>query len=370
MKKRTVFAAALGTIVVLGVVANLGYYGGSTVSGNYCTRCHQIQASYDHWAASGHRNMDCKECHGSAFTTDVEMHTTNLRHLYYQVSGKIPDRIRLKDAQVDRIAANCARCHMNKFAQWKGAGHSVGYQHIFLSSKHNAKQLLMDDCLRCHGMFADGNVADIVQPMDTKGPWQLVNADFADRPTIPCLTCHQVHSAGTPTASPNYLEPKKISYGKTSKVASLGFYDRRERRHVLVADLPLPQMRTKGRNVSMSPDRRQAVCYQCHTPEAVHEVGSGDDRTAIGVHEGIGCLGCHDAHTLDARASCANCHPSQSNCNLDVATMDTTFKSASSTHNVHFVACADCHPNGVPKSRKRMMREAREGAGVGSPSAP
>jgi hypothetical protein len=28
--------------------------------------------------------------------------------------------------------------------------------------------------------------------------------------------------------------------------------------------------------------------------------------------------------------------------------MDTTFKDSKSKHNVHWVACADCHPKGVP----------------------
>ena len=253
------------------------------------------------------------------------------------------------------------RCHSNTFARWKSAGHSVAYSHIFLSAAHNTKTRLMDDCLRCHGMFADGSVADIVSPIANTGPWRLVNPSFAERPTIPCLACHAMHSDGATAVAPNYLEPKAISYGRMVKTTSLGFYDRRERRHVMADDLPLPSMRAKGRLVTMSPDRRQAVCYQCHSPEAVHEVGSGDDRTAVGVHEGVGCLGCHDAHTLDARASCANCHPGQSNCGLDVATMDTSFKSASSTHNVHFVACADCHVKGVPAPRTQRRRDASDG---------
>jgi hypothetical protein len=268
---------------------------------------------------------------------------------------------------VDRVAANCARCHANEAAQWKAGGHSVGYAHIFLSAKHNQKTLLMDDCLRCHGMFADGSIADIVLPIDNSGPWRLVNASLAERPTIPCLACHSMHSRGAPAASPNYAEPRMISYNRAVRTTSLAFYDRRERRHFAVTDLPLPAMRLGERPVKVSPDRRQAVCYQCHAPEAMHEVKSGDDRTAIGVHEGIGCLGCHDAHTLDARVSCATCHPSMSNCNLDVATMETTFKSATSRHNIHFVACLDCHTKGVPKSRHQKVREERV-AGAAPPT--
>jgi hypothetical protein len=88
-------------------------------------------------------------------------------------------------------------------------------------------------------------------------------------------------------------------------------------------------------------------------------VGSGDDRTAVGVHEGIGCLGCHDPHGLDARLSGANCHPILSNCGLDVATMDATFKSSASTHNIHSVACADCHTKGIPKSRRQIEKDRK-----------
>ena len=346
-----VVLAVLVLVVAALLSVSVGYSAGWGRSRTYCGSCHQIRPSAESWAESVHRETTCAECHGHAIALDWRMHATNLRHVWYQVSGRVPDRVVLKDAEVDRIAGNCARCHRDKLAQWRAGGHSVGYRQVFLSAKHNERTRLMDDCLRCHGMFADGGVRSIVTPIDHKGPWRLVDDRFADRPAIPCLACHMMHSPGTPATGPDYLAPKGISYRRTSRTTSLAFYDRRERRHVPAAWLPLPAMRIGGRAVRMSPDTRQAVCYQCHAPEARHEVRSGDDRTAIGVHEGIGCLGCHDAHSLDARVSCANCHPALSNCGLDVAAMDTTFRSDKSAHNIHFVACADCHPKGVPKRR-------------------
>jgi len=105
--------------------------------------------------------------------------------------------------------------------------------------------------------------------------------------------------------------------------------------------------------VGASPDQRQALCYQCHAPLAGLEVGTGDDRTGIGVHEGISCQACHSRHRQETRASCANCHPAFSNCGLDVETMDTTFKSLESPHNIHFVKCQDCHRERVPPRRFR-----------------
>jgi hypothetical protein len=34
--------------------------------------------------------------------------------------------------------------------------------------------------------------------------------------------------------------------------------------------------------------------------------------------------------------------------------MDTTFQSAASRHNIHFVKCADCHVAGVPARASRQ----------------
>ena len=143
----------------------------------------------------------------------------------------------------------------------------------------------------------------------------------------------------------------KSARGEELYRPSLGFFDRRERANFSVALLSLPVMFDSGRPVRISPDPRQALCYQCHAPLASMEVHSGDDRTPVGVHEGLSCLSCHQKHGQHTRASCSTCHPRLSNCGLDVEKMDTTFASSKSPHNIHFVKCLDCHPKGIPKKR-------------------
>jgi hypothetical protein len=128
--------------------------------------------------------------------------------------------------------------------------------------------------------------------------------------------------------------------------------DVRQREHLPAGALPLPAVHDKGRAVKSSPDRRQGMCYQCHAPLASLEVGSGDDRTPIGVHEGLSCLACHEKHSQRTRQSCANCHPRLSNCG------DTTFLNSLSKHDIHFVKCIDCHPRGVPPKRSGTSRAA------------
>jgi hypothetical protein len=138
-------------------------------------------------------------------------------------------------------------------------------------------------------------------------------------------------------------------------VPSLAFYDRRAMEHVGLDLLPMPAMRDGERAVAASPDRRQALCYQCHAPRAGNQVFSGDDRTPVGVHEGLSCAACHAKHGQTTRASCAACHPRLSNCGLDVETMDTSFRSRESRHDIHRVACPDCHPAGVPAKRTASL---------------
>ena len=348
-RKKLLFFALPVVVTVLGLGSGTAYYqyGG----GRACVRCHEIQTSFDHWQSSAHRNIACTQCHGSALTFDVGFHLANFRRVVEHFRGKDADRIHLKHTDLTPVVERCQTCHRQEFAEWQAGPHGATYSRIFLDKKHNSKRLLMDDCLRCHGMHFEGGIKDLVTPVNTAGPWALKSPELANRPAIPCLACHGIHRDGKPTERAAVRVPTPGPAQETFR-PSLSIYDRREQMHISPALLPLPVMRTSDRFVKMSPDRRQALCYQCHAPVSTMEAGSGDDRTPVGVHEGLSCMSCHERHGQQTRASCAGCHPRLSNCGLDVEKMDTTFKDVKSGHNIHSVTCADCHPKGVPQKRK------------------
>ena len=315
--------------------------------GRSCARCHEIWQPYTDWHSSTHRNVACADCHGDVFTLDAGFHLKNIRRLAAHLRGEIPEQVRLRADEVQKMSGRCGKCHQQEYADWAAGPHAATYKEIFLDQTHNRKVQLMDDCLRCPGMHFSGGMRDLVAPLDTKGPWRLREAKLAEESAIPCLACHQMHRQGDPLARPVV---KPVNPGPRQEIArpSLALFDRREQDYVALGHLPLPTMRDGERSVKISPDIRQALCYQCHAPMDSIEVGSGDDRTTVGVHEGLSCLACHKGHGQNTRASCANCHPQLSNCGLDVETMDTTFKSTKSPHNIHFVKCIDCHTKGVP----------------------
>ncbi len=352
--KRIAAALALAVVALILMVpgASLYYESGG---GTGCTKCHEMNQPYDLWHGSSHRDIACTKCHGGAFTPDIGFHWNNATRVYYHLKGDLPEQIRIRNLDVMSLVERCQSCHRQEFAQWQSGPHSPTYARIFTDKTHNTNRLLMDDCLRCHGMHFEGGIRDLVSPLNKSGPWRIVPAQLAQRPAIPCLTCHGVHRQG-PRLTKEGIEGRVAGPSQEINRPSLAFYDRRTQRHVPVADLPLPVMLEGERVVKMSRDQRQALCYQCHAAEASRQVWSGDDRTSVGVHEGISCLSCHLKHGQKTRASCAECHPKMSNCGLDVEKMDTTFRSAESRNNIHRVKCADCHPKGVPKKKETAQR--------------
>lgn len=343
-------ALLLLVLVVLALPGASLYYNYS--GGNACARCHEIWQPYRDWHESAHRNIACSECHGDVFTLDAGFHLKNLRRLAAHLSGKIPEQVQLKTDDVLKIEKRCAKCHREEYADWSASRHSATYAEILLNKDHNQRTLLMEDCLRCHGMHFQGSIRSLVTPVDTHGPWRLLDPQLANQPAMPCLTCHQMHRHGNLQQRPSAKADDAPSREDLFR-PSLALFDRREQDYVPAGRLPLPQMYDGARMVKISPDPRQALCYQCHAPTAAAQVASGDDRTPVGVHEGLSCLACHEKHGQTTRASCANCHPELSNCGLNVETMETSFKSTKSPHNIHTVKCIDCHTKGVPKKKSR-----------------
>jgi hypothetical protein len=350
--------AAAGAVCVslAGMYGTSLYYAAGHGSG--CADCHEMSGQVSAIHGSPHHDAQCMDCHQASVGD-------KLRHVRAHIFGKRPDGVHLREADVRGMMTKCQGCHQHEYANWHAGPHSVTYSAIFTDAKHNTKRRLMDDCLRCHGMYFDGAVRDIVQPQNTTGPWHLTQPELADEPTIPCQSCHWIHREGEPQTKP----ADRMSVTGPAVRDSLAFYDRREEMHFRATSLPIPELFDGPHKLKISADPRQAVCYQCHAPRQPDtnsiaaaakwgpQAGSGDDRTPMGVHEGLSCVSCHNGHNENARASCATCHPALSNCGRDVEKMDTTFADAKSKHNIHWVKCADCHEQGVPKGRRTSLAQ-------------
>jgi hypothetical protein len=344
-----------GVVALLAVAGTSGanfYYAAG--HGSACADCHEMSAHVNEIHASPHRNAGCTDCHDASVAT-------KLRHVSVHILKGAPQEIHLREADLQPMMARCQACHQHEYAAWHAGPHSATFADIFLNTAHNSKRQLMNDCFRCHGMYFDGSIREIVQPVGTRGPWRLTRPELAGHAAIPCQACHWVHRQGPTSEKP----AERMSLAGRPVNDSIGIYDRREQMHFAAASLAIPALYDGPKRLKVSPDPRQALCYQCHAPRQPEtnsaaatnhwgaQAGSGDDRTPMGVHEGLSCISCHDGHGESARASCATCHPEMSHCGIDVEKMDTTYANKASKHNVHWMKCTDCHEHGIPQVKAK-----------------
>jgi hypothetical protein len=317
---------------------------------NFCASCHEISVSVETSNYSSHRQIKCVECHGTALSNSwhslKEKVGMLLTHFY---ENKKNEDIHLSEQQIIEMIDRCKNCHRTEYADWRSGGHSATYKQIFLDERHNKMEAPYWDCFRCHGIFYEGSIYDLMEPVNKKGPWKLKDIEREDMPTIPCLTCHEIHTKNeTRKQVTNFKNPKAIFYEREVRNIYFGLYLRADKMFLRADKLGNPKIFDNGKELTASGEFTQNLCIQCHSPNYHHEAGTSDDRTPTGVHEGLSCNSCHSPHSNNAKNSCDKCHPAISNCGLDVKTMNTSFFSLDSPFNIHHVKCLDCHTKGIP----------------------
>jgi hypothetical protein len=351
MRKIIIIGASLLVILAALLASYSGWNAASPAT--TCAQCHEISHSFDLWARSAHRNIACKDCHGTALSEGMHSLKEKAAMLFYHKSNLRSEDVRISEDQRMEVMQRCITCHQIEYAKWNSGGHAVNYSEVFLNTSHNKAKVPYDDCLRCHGMFFDkGTIRNIIEPLDTEGPWKLKNESIALRPAIPCFACHEIHQSGFPGMRQKLKVPSVLHYSRIKKSFTALYY-RRDSMYFPVSLLPIPTINYQSKAIKISDDVNQRLCTQCHAPNAFNIGSTGDDHTPRGVHEAISCLACHDSHSNSAIESCKNCHPAISNCKLDVEKMNTTYSDKESKNNIHFVSCTDCHLKGRPKSQPK-----------------
>lgn len=117
---------ALATAALLGAGAGLGAVtfvygeGASYLVDNpaSCANCHVMQAHYDGWLASSHKDVaTCNDCHLSPHPIGkwVTKADNGFFHSLAFTTGQFPDPIRIKPRNRAVTQAACLKCHADVF---------------------------------------------------------------------------------------------------------------------------------------------------------------------------------------------------------------------------------------------------------------
>ena len=309
MKKKQIL---LLSGVVLIVLLASSYITWNQLDPQYtCARCHEIAPSHEQWTASAHANIKCSECHGTAMSNGLASFAdkANMVLVHFTKGPLSNDEIHLNERQALEINDRCIVCHQAEHAGWLASGHAANYSEIFMDSIHNASEKPYWDCLRCHGMFYDGNINDLMN-LESASPaeWKIRDKQQEMIPTIPCLSCHQMHTDNP--VSQRYVRINDTSRTPLERNPRTALYIRAEKRYLRTDMLPQPTMYQGDSLIQYASDPNTLLCMQCHAPNAHHQAGSEDDCTVTGAHQGISCIACHRPHSGETLQSCIQCHPS------------------------------------------------------------
>lgn len=275
-----------------------------------CALCHEIRPSCVSWKGSAHADISCRECHGTALSDGFTSLSEKTRMVYVHFTRKkTNEELYLNEPQALAIAGKCAECHRAEHAAWQSGTHSTTYRDIFMDVEHNRMEKPYWDCFRCHGMHYDGNIHDLMSLEGEVKSWEIRDPKQAGRPAITCLSCHQMHGE----------QDKRTGYASLDKEARDGLmqkterpatalYIRAEKRHLPSDKLLKPTIYDGDSLVKVSDDPNAWLCMQCHAPNNRREAGTEDDKTPIGIYEGMSCLDCHNPHSNGLKKDYRNVH--------------------------------------------------------------
>lgn len=232
---------------------------------NFCTSCHIMTESWDRWATSEHKDIECHTCHNPGIFVSTMMVVDFIFGSYERV-----ERHTLVQDEV------CSECHQSGSPQWIQVAATAGHQ------MHADEQNI--SCTTCHAVTIHrfsppGSICNvchedksIIGPMANMHCLNCHEFLVVEEQLIPqrkdyCLDCHQAltdDGVGLPTDAP-------MQYA--------------------CGDCHQPHQ-----------EAQQVLdCLSCHTVEGLHLEGE---------HGATSCVTCHEPHEwrVTERETCLACH--------------------------------------------------------------
>lgn len=286
---------AIAVLAAAAVVAALAHRGHERVQHDnaFCLSCHEMEAPYDHFARSEHRELGCTDCHEPTVIDRIRLARLE--------PGEERDDIG-RHAAVRNEA--CVDCHVEGDPDgWRAIGASVGHR-THLESEEPALQGAV--CVACHASSihqfttARQTCASSGCHEDTR----IVLGTMTDL-TIHCVGCHEFARPASDTV--------RLAVGRTPMQPRREECASCHEMRGLLASFP-------------EAEPHEAVCGACHDPHSQEQPRQAQRTCATAgcheqpdtltpMHRGLaigvlqGCMTCHTAHEFRLEGSdCLACH--------------------------------------------------------------
>src|SRR5512147_484943 len=116
MRKKKFLRISLVTISLTLLVALIAFgsfyrYWNSASPDKTCASCHEIEKSVDLLSRSHHRDLACREYHGTALSNVIHSLKEKGMMVVHHAGNKFIEDIRLNESQVLDVMDHCDRCH-------------------------------------------------------------------------------------------------------------------------------------------------------------------------------------------------------------------------------------------------------------------
>lgn len=261
----------------------------------FCNSCHLMREPFERFAESGHRDLNCHECHQP---TLVERSRMALTQIVEQ-----PDTI---GAHAEVPNQRCASCHIEGSPdEWRQIAGTAGHR-VHLESEEPELEGLQ--CVECHSTSIHEfvPVSETCAQSGCHDDRDIALGEMAGMTELHCTVCH------------TFLRESEQRLALDTARAALTPREQ-DCRGCHAMDEVIEETGLAG-------EPHGAVCGKCHNPheqerpaEAVEScAGSGCHErpdTLTSFHRGLDpgtlerCTDCHQAHTWEApRSECLNCH--------------------------------------------------------------
>ncbi len=257
-------------LLTFGVIKFIDFYNYMEHEPEFCLSCHIMESSWDRWATSEHKDIECHSCHKQSLFASMSQLFNYAFRDYDEIEthAEVPQEL-------------CMNCHESGSSEWIQVANTPGHK------LHSEEQGIQ--CTECHSSSVHRFEPLSLVCNQCHADQVVANDKMAD---MHCDTCHNfLVETGT---NDQFLPSRESCLDCHEALAGKDM--------TWPADSPM-QFDCGSCHRPHDPDQQIVECKSCHAEQKLlHNTVP---------HSAAKCITCHQPHAWETpdRNDCYTCHP-------------------------------------------------------------